>query len=102
VIATTTVPADVVFLVDAAEMARANDTVPTIDMSEQATIHMADPASPIVGAGSGAAGATAVADVANPVRSLFQTASLALRLLWELTWAMRRPKAVYTITGVAW
>jgi RsiW-degrading membrane proteinase PrsW (M82 family) len=57
---------------------------------------------PIVGAGTGSAGATDVADVANPVRSMFQTASIALRMLWDLTWTQRRTGAAFTITGVAW
>jgi hypothetical protein len=39
---------------------------------------------------------------AHPVRSLFQTASIALRMLWDLTWTQRRPGAVFTLTAVKW
>jgi HK97 family phage major capsid protein/HK97 family phage prohead protease len=103
VLTSTTVPAGVVFLVDAAELATAYDSMPQMDVSEQATLHMEDTApKQIVVAGTGAAGATAVTDIANPVRSMFQTASIALRLLWDLTWAQRRQGAVFTVTGVAW
>lgn len=88
----TSVPTGVVFMMDGAEIASAFDTAPAIDVSEQATLHMADPADPIADAGG----------AADPVRSLFQTASIGLRLLWDMTWKPRRTGSVQTITGVAW
>ena len=116
VLASTTVPSAIVYLVDAAELAAAYDSVPQIDLSEQATLHMesvpatvpptAGTVDPIAyGAGlapGGTPGTGAVGDFAQPVRSLFQTASLALRLLWDMSWNSRRTGAVFTITGVAW
>lgn len=89
------VPAETVFLVDAAELMAAYSTTPMIDASEQATLHMDNAPAPISTVGTPNA-------VAAPVRSLWQTASWALRLLWDLTWNQRRPNAVFTITGVQW
>ena len=95
VLSSTSVPAAIVFLVDAAEMAAAFDTLPTLDASEQATLHMETAPTALSATGT-------PNTVAAPVRSLFQTATIALRLLWEMTWAQRRAGAVFTITGVAW
>lgn len=101
--ASTTVPADVVYLVDGAELAAAYDSTPMIDMSEQATLHMESvPATVPPTTGTVAPIVDAAAAVADPVRSLFQTASIALRLLWDMTWNQRRAGAVYTITAVGW
>jgi HK97 family phage major capsid protein/HK97 family phage prohead protease len=102
-ITSTSVPSSVIFLVDAAEMGTAYDDAPQMDVSEQATLHMESDVAkvaPIVAAATG--GTAALTDVANPVRSLFQTASMGVRLLWDMTWVQRRAKAVFTVTGVAW
>jgi len=40
--------------------------------------------------------------VAEPLRSLFQTDSLALRLIWDVSWVLRRAGACQFRTGVAW
>jgi HK97 family phage major capsid protein/HK97 family phage prohead protease len=114
-LASVNVPSSVVFLVDAAEMATASDINPEIDISTEATLHMESVAAtdeppttpdprvmPIVGEGTGVAGALTLDDIATPVRSLFQTYSLALRLVWPIDWALRRAGGVQTITGVAW
>jgi len=116
VVASTTVPPAIVFLVDGAELAAAYDETPQMDISDQATLHMestpatvpptADTVAPIAypegGAPGGTPGTAALGDFAQPVRSLWQTATLGLRLLWDITWNQRRAGAVYTITGVAW
>jgi hypothetical protein len=97
VVHSTTVPSSVVFLVDSAELAQADGGTPEIDVSEQATLHMEDttPLPLVTGAqGSGVA--------ASPQRSLFQTASIGMRLMLDVSWAGRNPKFVRTITGVAW
>jgi HK97 family phage major capsid protein/HK97 family phage prohead protease len=95
VIASINIPQDIVLLVDAAEFASATGDVPTFDVSDVATLHMADPALPI-----GTAGTPAV--VAAPVRSLWQTASIGVRMIQDLSWAMRRPSMVSALSGVAW
>jgi HK97 family phage major capsid protein len=97
------VPIDVVFLVDASEIAFAGGN-PEFAYSDQATIHedagmplvdgaTADTVLPIVD-GAGAA--------AQPVRSFFQTYSGGIRSVWDASWGKLRPGAVQTITGVAW
>ena len=39
---------------------------------------------------------------AAPVRSLYQTNSLGLRMTLETDWSMTRDGAVVTLTGVSW
>lgn len=106
VIASTTVPADIVVLVDASELAFAGGA-PVFEGTDVATIHEdsgAPNADMITGAtvlpiASGAAGA---AVVATPVRSLFQTHSAALKAVWEIDWTVVRPGAVQVLTDVTW
>jgi HK97 family phage major capsid protein len=98
VITSTTVPAGSVYLVDAAEIVFAGGS-PEFMATDIATLHeegvQAD-VKPIVD-DSAAPGVTA-----NPVRSLYQTYSSALRTVWELDYAVMRPGAVGVITGAAW
>lgn len=93
VVTSTTVPLDVVYLVDASEMAIAFSG-PQFLGTDVASVHMEDTAPlPIVdGAGTAAA----------PVRSLYQTNSLGLRMTLETDWSMTRDGAVVTLTGVSW
>lgn len=67
--------------------------VPEFTTATHATIHMNDVPLPIVdGAG-----------VVSPgVRSMFQTASVAIKMEMPATWALRAPNAVAYIEGVAW
>jgi HK97 family phage major capsid protein/HK97 family phage prohead protease len=97
IIASINVPTGLVALVDQAELAQGYGDSPAIDMSNQATLHMEDttPLPLVTGAqGSGVA--------ASPMRSLFQTDSLGLRLVWDISWAFRRAGAAQFRTGVAW
>lgn len=98
VVTSTTVPADIVYLIDGAEVAFVGGA-PRFLGTDVATLHEeSDPAAvaPIVGASAAA--------IAFPVRSLFQTNSSALRSLWEVDWKVLRvgQGAVQTITAVAW
>jgi len=95
VITSTNIPSDIVLLVDAADFASATGDVPAFDVSDVATLHMADPASPISTAGTPNV-------VAAPVRSLWQTASIGVRMIQDLSWAMRRTGMVTALSGVAW
>ena len=85
-----TVPADLIFLIDCAEIVFAYEG-PRFAASDQATLHMADPALPLND------GTT----VAQPVRSLFQSDSMALRTIWHLTWDQMRDGAVVLINDVS-
>ena len=96
VITSITVPTGLVFLLDQAELAQGYGDSPAIDMSNQATLHMED-TTPLA---IGTTGTPTV--VAAPTRSLFQTDSLGLRLVWDITWNLRRPGAAQFRTGVAW
>lgn len=103
VVASTTVPMGIVFLIDAAEIGFAGGA-PSFEGTDVATIHE-DDGSPNADGKTGASvlpivdGAGAVA---KPVRSLFQTHSAAIKAFYELDWAKVRDGAVQTITGVTW
>lgn len=90
----TTVPADLIFLIDCAEILFAYDG-PRFMASDQATLHMAAPALPIED------GASPDSVHASPVRSLYQTDSLSLRTIWHLNWDQMRDGAVVLINNVA-
>lgn len=101
IVASTTVPMDVVFLVDAAELGFAGGA-PTFEGTDVATLHEDDGA-PNTDGKTGPSVLPINAGVAAvPIRSLYQTHSAALKAVWELDWAVRRPGAVQTITGVGW
>jgi HK97 family phage major capsid protein len=91
VVTSTNVPADVVFLIDAAEVYFAGGA-PRFMGTDVATLHMED-TNPLQIIGS---------VPANPVRSLYQTNTAAIRAMWDLDWAMNRSGCVQTITAVAW
>lgn len=101
VVTSTTVPPDVVLLVDAAELAFAGGA-PTFEGTDVATIHeeSGDPNTDMVTGGA----VLPIVDgaTADPVRSLYQTHSAALKAVWEIDWTVVRPGAVQVITGVAW
>ena len=91
-----TVPVGVVALVDAADFMSATGDVPTFDVSDQATLHMEDTTPQQITT----VGSPNVA--AAPVRSMFQTDSLALRMIMDISWAMRRTGTVVVRTAVTW
>ena len=87
-----TVPLGTMGMVDAADFVTVGGESPRFEISDSATVHMEDTTPlPIVDGGTPAA----------PVRSLWQTDSLGLRMIWPLNWVMRRPVAAI-ITGVTW
>lgn len=88
-----TVPVSTVICIDAADFVVVGGEAPRFEISDQATLHMEDTTPlPIV------AGTTA----ADPTRSLWQTDSLALRLILPLNWALRRTGTVSWLTAVTW
>lgn len=82
---------DRILAVDPLSWAHGFGTDFDIDASEGAVMHMSDDPDPIV---DGSA--------ADPVRSMWQTASLALRLIGDVAFAARRPNAVAYVDGVTW
>jgi HK97 family phage major capsid protein len=96
VIMSSTVTAGMVILVDAADFVAIEGGAPRFDVSDQATIHMED-TTPLA---IGTAGTPTV--VAAPVRSMFQTDSVALRMIMDINWGLRRAGVVAWATGVTW
>jgi len=90
VVTSTTCPADLIFLIDCAEIAFAGGA-PRFLGSNVASIHEANPAAPLVQADGTAAA---------PVRSLYQTDSHALRAIWNVSWDQLREGSVIVINNV--
>jgi HK97 family phage prohead protease len=90
-----TVPPGSMTIVDAADFVAVGAEAPRFELSDQATLHFEDTNPQQIGT----AGTPPV--VAAPVQSLWQTDSLALRLIMRLNWYLRRP-VVATIAGVTW
>jgi hypothetical protein len=90
-----TVPPGSVTLLDAADFVAVGAEAPRFELSDQATLHFED-TNP---AQIGTPGTPPV--VAAPVQSLWQTDSLALRLIMRLNWYVRRP-VVANIAAVTW
>lgn len=100
-IQSTTVPAGTVILIDAADFFSATGDDPRFDVSDQAVLHMEDTA-PAQIATAGTVGTPPPNVVAAPVRSMFQTDSLALRMILPMNWALRRSGVVVERTAVTW
>lgn len=96
IITSTAIPVGRVIMVNAGDFVTATGDVPEFEMSNEATLHMED-STPLA---IGTAGSPAT--VAAPVRSLFQTATMGLRMLMDVSWSMRRPGAVQWIDGATW
>jgi HK97 family phage major capsid protein len=96
VILSSTVTAGMVLLIDAADFIIIEGGAPRFDVSDQATLHLEDTTPLAIGT------AGAPATVAAPVRSLFQTDSMALRMIMDLNWGLRRAGVVAWTTAVTW
>lgn len=92
----TAVPAGQIIAIRADDFVTATGDVPEFETSNEATIHMED-TTPLQ---IGTAGTPNV--VAAPVQSMFQTAQTAIRMLLDVSWAMRRTGMVQTIASVTW
>ena len=94
VIGTAAVPLSRLVVVDASGLATALSSSAKINVSEMATLHEEDTAPlPIVG-GAGTAAA--------PSRSLWQTASVGIRLLFDASWVTRGTGVVAVVDPVSW
>jgi HK97 family phage major capsid protein len=89
-----TVTAKTMILVDAADFVVVGGDAPRMEMSDQATLHMED-TTPLELVAS-------PSTVAAPQRSLFQTDSIALRMVLPLNWIQRRAGTVAFTTSVTW
>ncbi|HEX2634799.1 MAG TPA: phage major capsid protein [Bradyrhizobium sp.] len=95
IIESTTVPAGKVIVIDAADFVSVNGAV-EYDISEQAVLHMED-TTPL---NISVAGSPNV--VAAPVQSMWQTAQIGIRMLVNISWALRRTGMIQYLTGVNW
>ena len=96
IITSTAIPVGRVIMVNAGDFVTATGDVPEFEMSNEATLHMEDSAPLQIGT-TGTPNT-----VAAPVRSLFQTATMGLRMLMDVSWSMRRTGSVAWIDGVTW
>jgi HK97 family phage prohead protease len=97
VVSSTSMPATQLIMVDAADFASVTGDSPQFDVSDVATIHEEDTAPlPLV------TGAQGSGVVASPMRSLWQTASIGIRMMLDMNWTMRRAGMVSWMTGVTW
>jgi len=94
IIDSATVPAKTLILVDAADFVVVGGDAPRMEMSDQATLHMED-TTPLELVAS-------PSTVAAPQRSLFQTDSLALRMVMPLNWTQRRAGTIAWTQSVTW
>ncbi|MDP2410366.1 MAG: phage major capsid protein [Pseudolabrys sp.] len=78
------------------DFATATGDVPEFEVSTQATIHMED-TTPVA---IGTAGSPNV--VAAPTRSFFQTDSMGVRMVMDVSWKMGRTGMVQWINGTTW
>lgn len=95
-IQSSTVTAGMILLVDAADFVSVEGDAPRFDMSDQATLHMEDTTPLAIGT------AGSPNTVAAPVRSLYQTDSMALRMIMDVNWAMRRSGVIAWTQSVTW
>lgn len=109
-ITSTNCPNDHVFIMDSVDFGTAFGT-PEFDVSEQATVVMADDdgTDPTMAATNAVstAGSLQVSDAAGTtpptvVRSMYQTWEMALRMVMPVSWGMLRTNTVAYITGVSW
>jgi hypothetical protein len=91
-----TMPNAQLIAVEAMGFASAFGPTPTVESTIHAEIHLED----TTPADIGTVGTPDV--VAAPVKSMFQTQSVALKLELPVAWAMRAPGLVQTITAVNW
>jgi Phage capsid family len=76
-------------------VASAMDPLPRFNIADEATLHMADNPGPISATGT-------PNSVVAPVRNLWQTDSIGLRMLLEIGWTLRNPAGVAWISGATW
>lgn len=91
-----TIPLGTVITMDAADFVSVGGDAPRFELSDQATLHMEDttPADIVAGPGPGTP--------AFPVKSMWQTDSIALRLILPINWTVRRAGVVAVVNGVTW
>ena len=93
VLTTASLPARTVIAVAANAIASAVEGVPQIEAGTQPALHMDTVPGEVVDIGG---------VMARPIGSTFQTDSVALRLRWPISWALRASNGLAWLTGVNW
>lgn len=97
IVTSTVVVADVMYLVDAADFITATGDTPNFSVSDQAVLHMEDTSPTAITTG----GSTPA--FSSPVRSLWQTDTMAIRMIMDVNWALRRTGVSVWMGGtLAW
>jgi HK97 family phage major capsid protein len=91
-IVSSTVPVNTVIFLDAADFVSIEGDSPRFDVSDQALLHMETTPAQISTIGTA---------VAFPTRSLYQTDTMALRMIMDINWVMRRPTVTW-LAAVTW
>ena len=91
-----TIPLGTVAVIDAADFVAVGGDAPRFEISDQATLHLED----TTPADIGTPGTPPV--VAAPVKSMWQTDSLALRLILPVNWTIRRAGVIAWTQNVTW
>ena len=94
ILSSTSVTAGRLIAVDAADFATATGDTPEFDVSETAVVHMENTTPLEIVSGT--------PTTADPVRSFWQTGVVGIRMLMDVTWAMRRTGMVQWINGTTW
>jgi len=97
VIQSSNVTADTMLLVDAADFVSVTGDSPRFDVNDQATLHMEDTTPLQIATGAQGSGV-----LATPTRSLWQTDSIGIRMLWDLNWGLRRTGVVAWTQTMTW
>ncbi|MBA60017.1 MAG: phage major capsid protein [Gammaproteobacteria bacterium] len=99
IVSSSAVTAATIGLIEGSSLIVADELMPTISISEDATLSMrTDPASNLVAENS----ATPPVSLSTPVRSMFQTDSVAIRIVTAMDWGMRHGVAVDRLTATSW
>lgn len=96
IIVSQNVTATVVSFITDQSMVHASDYSPRIEVSDQATLHFEDTTPLIIGT------AGTPNTVAAPVRSLFQSDLVAVKMVQGMDWRVVRTGGVQVLTAVAW
>jgi len=99
VIQSSTVAADMMFLIDAADFVSVTGDTPRFDVSDQATLVFDDTAPAQVGT----VGVSASPNVVGaPARSLWQTDTIGIRMILDINWGLRRSGIVAWMQSMTW
>jgi hypothetical protein len=96
-ISSTTIAAGAAYMIDTVDFVSVSGA-PEFDVSEQTTLHMEDTTPLNIASGAQGSGV-----LATPTQSMFQTGQIAIRMLANVSWAMRRSGMVQFIgSGINW